>query len=934
MSKRTKQDKPRQDEIIKKKRTLKPGVVIVLTIIILALAVYLSICLIFPNSGVSGTVGLFIFNTLLGAFGGSAFLIPIALVVHALMNKSDIKSGKVKYRWVFSLLLVIFTGTLVHAITYPNVTYDTAYKWYELVELGRAYKGGGGISGGLGQTLVNWFGPAGTIIFTIVLIIVLLGLFLGVTPSVISEKFSFYINRQSEKRVEAQRNMALRKEEREKRRAELEEIEIKREIQRSYKQTNNHDDNDNFFDVPLDESEEEDIQTEKSSDSRYPKDMPSDDVRSYQASKNQTSKLLNQNFFKPSTPKKETKVDYSDYLTKNKIITSYVTPIPTKGTGKKEQPNKETVVLQPPKEEILEEVFSEHENKEIYDKFTSDNGSNKEESYYNETPDTKAEIQIETPKEPIEEEYEEEIIPVKEPVINRRREPVGKEVQEKVYEKPYVYPKIELLNKPERRLDTGTLEDEVQLNAEKLVEVLEDFNIQTHVVGISKGPKVTRYDVELERGVRVRSLLNCVDDISYALATNGVRITGVVPGKSAIGIEVPNSKSKTVYMREMIDTDEFRNLKTPVSVSLGINVPGEKIYMDISKMPHLLVAGTTGSGKSVLLHTFIISMLYRARPDEVKFIMIDPKRVEFNLYKGLPHLVVPIISEPKKAAGALHWATQEMDRRFGLIENENVRDFKSYNEAVKNDPTKEKLASMVIIIDEFADLMMQAPAEVETSICRIAQKARAAGIHLVIGTQRPTVNVVTGLIKANIPSRISLMVANANESRIIIDETGANNLLGQGDMLYKPVGASSPERIQGAWVSDKEIENVVKFIIKNNGGAEGYDTNITEQIEKAAELCDKKAVKSPFGQDEEESSNDSDPMLKKAIEIAVKEKKISASLLQRRLSLGFSRASKLIDIMEERNIVSAPDGQKPRNVLITEAEYAEMCMREDTNDEE
>ena len=468
---------------------------------------------------------------------------------------------------------------------------------------------------------------------------------------------------------------------------------------------------------------------------------------------------------------------------------------------------------------------------------------------------------------------------------------------------------------------------ELRSTAEKLQETLLSFNVKTKIVGYSRGPTVTRYELQPEAGTRVRSIANLVDDIALNLAATGVRIEAPIPGKSAVGIEVPNRTSSIVYLRSLLESPKFKESKSNVTACLGADVAGNPIIFDISKMPHLLIAGATGMGKSVCINSIIISLLYKALPSDVKLLLIDPKKVEFNIYKDIPHLIAPIVCDPKKSAGALIKMVEEMERRFELIEEVGVRDIKAYNELTADDPDREHLPQIVIIIDELADLMMTTPDDVENSICRLAQKARAAGMHIIIGTQRPSVDVITGLIKANIPSRIAFTVASQVDSRTIIDIAGAEKLIGRGDMLYAPVGASKPMRVQGSFVSDSEVESVCDFIRTNTGKAE-YNANIVDGIEEAAARLD--AGKKGGSADVSVSGDDgSDPMLRPAIELAIDCGKISTSLIQRRLSLGYGRAAKLIDKMEQLGYVSAPDGQKPREVLITKQMYMEMVVNND-----
>jgi len=492
--------------------------------------------------------------------------------------------------------------------------------------------------------------------------------------------------------------------------------------------------------------------------------------------------------------------------------------------------------------------------------------------------------------------------------------------------KEYVFPPYSLLNM-ENNVKNEDVSEEMRSTAIKLVETLNSFKVKTRIIDVSRGPSITRYELAPEEGVRVRAIANLVDDISLSLATTGVRIEAPIPGKAAVGIEVPNKNVSIVYLKELLDTQQFRTAKSRVTVGLGMDVAGAPIYLDIAKMPHLLIAGATGMGKSVCINSMIVSLLYKATPDEVKLILIDPKKVELSIYNGLPHLLVPVVTDPKKAAGSLHWAVTEMDRRFELIEEVGVRDVASYNRITKDDPEKEFLPQIIIVIDELADLMMTSPKDVEDSICRLAQKARAAGMHLVIGTQRPSVDVVTGLIKANVPSRIAFTMASQVDSRTIIDVAGAEKLIGRGDMLYAPVGFSKPVRVQGSFVSEAEIDKIIDFI-KSTSGVSSYDSSVIESIEKEAAKCGD-SKKGGGSDTDEDGSDDGDPLFRAAVELAIESGKISTSLLQRRLSIGYGRAAKLIDSMEDRGIVSAPEGQKPRRILISRQDFMEMSFKQE-----
>ncbi|MBQ4355012.1 MAG: DNA translocase FtsK [Clostridia bacterium] len=495
---------------------------------------------------------------------------------------------------------------------------------------------------------------------------------------------------------------------------------------------------------------------------------------------------------------------------------------------------------------------------------------------------------------------------------------------------PYQFPPTDILADDPGSINED-IKEELQENAVKLVETLKSFRVSTKIENISRGPTITRYELLLDPGVRVRSVVNLVDDISLSLATTGVRIEAPIPGKAAVGIEVPNKKQTTVHLRKLIEDSRFRDAKSPLTVALGEDVAGEAVYFDIGKMPHLLIAGATGAGKSVCINSIITSLLYKASPEDVKLILIDPKKVELSIYNGIPHLLVPVVSEPKKAAGSLSWAVGELERRYGLIDAVGVRDITGFNEVTKNDPDYEYMPRIVIVIDELADLMMTAPDDVEDSICRIAQKARAAGMHLIIGTQRPSVDVITGLIKANVPSRIAFRTSSQIDSRTIIDVGHAANLIGMGDMLFNPVGALKPRRVQGAYVNESDVEEVVAYIKNINAAYDNWDSEkIVNEIEREAQKCgvvSGKGKNASAGDDDD--GNDEDPMLKTAVELAIDSGKISTSLIQRRLSLGYGRAAKLIDRMEQLGYVSAPDGSKPREVLITKSEYMEMRLKDE-----
>lgn len=481
----------------------------------------------------------------------------------------------------------------------------------------------------------------------------------------------------------------------------------------------------------------------------------------------------------------------------------------------------------------------------------------------------------------------------------------------------YKFPPISCLSEPDKNGNVD-YSSELRNSGIKLVETLRSFGIETKITEITRGPSVTRYEIQPAPGVKIRKITGLADDIAMNMAASGVRIEAPIPNKAAVGIEIPNRNRSMVSVREIIDSDVYSSAKSKLNVALGKDITGNIICADLAKMPHLLIAGTTGSGKSVCLNAMIVSLLYNATPDEVKLLMIDPKQVEFTVYNGIPHLLVPVVSDPRKSAGALSWAVTEMLNRYKLFSERNVRDIKGYNKFAEANPGIAKMPQIVIFIDELSDLMMAAPHEVEDSICRLAQMARAAGMHLVIATQRPSVDVITGIIKANIPSRIALSVSSQVDSRTIIDTAGAEKLLGNGDMLYSPVGNSKPVRVQGAFLSDGEVENVVDYI--KNQAEQSYDEDIMEKIENHQFIEKKKA-----GFDvENDDKEDVDPMLANAIEVVVEAQMASTTLLQKRLKLGYARASRMMDSLEERGIIGPFQGAKPREVLLSKQQYHEM----------
>ena len=488
-------------------------------------------------------------------------------------------------------------------------------------------------------------------------------------------------------------------------------------------------------------------------------------------------------------------------------------------------------------------------------------------------------------------------------------------------DKGYVFPPLSLLKEPKNA--GGVKGEDNAVTAEHLVSTLRSFGVETRIVDICRGPTVTRYELQPCAGVKISKITALADDIALNLAAGNVRIEAPIPNKAAVGIEVPNKEKNAVCIREILESPEFVSAKSKLTVALGKDISGNIITADISKMPHGLIAGATGSGKSVCTNSIIISLLYKNTPEELKLLLIDPKTVEFEPYNGIPHLLVPVVTDPRKAAGALGWAVTEMEKRYKMLSDRKVRNIEEYNEFVENlgDPEIEKMPYIVIMIDEFADLMQTASKEVEDHIARIAAKARAAGIHLLLATQRPSVDVITGVIKANIPTRIALTTSSQIDSRTIIDAAGAEKLLGRGDMLFSPVGTNKPKRVQGCFVSNEEIKEVVDFV-KGDRSAD-YDDDIMFEIERQAAVEKKQKTGLP------EDGPADDPMIKDAIKVVVENGMASTSLLQRKLKLGYARAARIIDEMEERGVVGPYEGSKPRKVLITQDQLMEMELSSD-----
>ena len=860
----------------------------VLPFVFVALALLLETCFVLASASGDkyvGIAGVFLKDLFLGLFGFCAFLIPIMLVNLAINWRKFVDSYIVTAKIIFIVLFLLSFGALIHIFTKGFIdsnlsAFLSPVKIY--VYSTEKVFSSGALGGFLCECLYALFKSVGTTIIVITLsalfLIFSLGISLRSIGDYIRKKCSIFWEDQKEKMAIRREEMAeerrIKKEEKaeEKARREAEEemmrqAEIELEEERIAEAE--------LRAIEIEEREKRD--REKYGEMRFVDPNP---VSSYSEPKAKKDNV------------KENDVEDDDRIDVGSIFKN------------------------PPKQ---------FDPKELFDG---------EDEIVNDIPEPEAiPIEIEKPKKPKKNESIE--VEIKEITDIDTVPDDGEDsvIPENVV-REYVRPDVDLLKNYKNDENEKAAHEEIRANAAALMDTLKSFGVRIQEITYSRGPTITRYELKPDVGVRIRSIANLVDDIALSLATTGVRIEAPIPNKAAVGIEVPNKIAATVGLRSLIDSPEFEEKKSILTAALGKDVGGNSVYFDIGKMPHMLIAGTTGSGKSVCINCIIMSILYKASPRDVKLILIDPKKVEFQPFRSIPHLYAPIVTDPKKAAGALASAVAEMERRFELIESVGAKNISGYNELTANDPSKEYLPYIVIIIDELADLMMTAADDVETAICRIAQKARAAGIHLIVGTQRPSVDVVTGLIKANIPSRIAFTVASQVDSKTILDCAGADKLIGRGDMLFAPIGSTKPMRIQGAFVDDREVEKIVDFIKDNNDGV-SFNDAFMKRIEEEAAKCGNPKGKggaggfAGFDDDGEPGEEGVDPKFKQALDVAIEMGKISTSLLQRRLEIGYGRAAKIIDRMEALGYVSAPDGNKPRVVLVSKADMMEKRMNDD-----
>ena len=884
------------------------------------------------DGGKTGTVGNFIGNAIKGLFSGASVIIPFFLLNGAIFWRRDVQNGARVYKTVFYAICLVLISVILHLFSKATVLDG---RLSELLDIGQLYKngnvftGGGVIGGFFGLLLAKAIGRTGALIFSFTVLLMLVVFLFGLTPQALWDRFTFYLMRRRDIRMN-KKEEAIRAKEQSGRAAEEAAARRAAESRRG---------NDIFnTEVPVrvdaDTRADKPAKPVKTADAKPVStsnvtpgcfdttviDINADEIRKASREAEEKEKEnIRPAHTSPSRPVSEVPSDGDDLhrvfdqpVGDEKVIEKF------KSDGRQEKISV--------KDGDVAAAFEDKSGEAHLDIGVGHGGPVNALKFDEHKPETKKKkqeaIRYSGTSGVTEGNTDEDVT---EGGIRREKifTPDTDYDDTDNTRSEYIFPPISLLRGGEIKI--GEISDIERENAIKLVETLNSFKVFTRCINISRGPTVTRYELALDPGTKVSAITNRVDDIALSFGTKRVRIESVISGKSAVGVEVANKVVSTVFLRPLIENSSFAKNPSKINVALGMDVAGLPVYMDIAETPHLLVAGATGSGKSVCINTIILSILYKAKPDEVKLILIDPKKVEFNIYNGIPHLLVPVIYDAKKAAGSLQWASTEMERRYELIEAAGQRKIDGYNETLKDHPEREYLPKIVIIIDELADLMMTAANDVETSICRIAQKARAAGIHLIVGTQRPSVDVVTGLIKANIPSRIAFTAASQIDSRTIIDNAGAEKLCGKGDMLFCYKSIINPQRVQGAYVSEDETEKVVSFL-KENAREDNYSDEIMEQIEHEAALCglSKREKAAAAVGESDDPSGPLDPRFREACEIAIEAGKISTSFMQRRLSLGYGRAAKIIDCMERMGIVSPLDGSKAREVLISHDQYLEM----------
>ncbi len=915
--------------------------------ILVVSALWLVLCFVttlFCNSGDSlgqagkqgdhilGVAGYYTSAVFMGFMGPAAFAIPALLVIFVIFWKKYNKRSFVALNSVLAFVASALIAALIHVFWYLGGTFSASFK--VLYGNGVALRGGGVIGGYIGFGLYKLTKVGSIFVLIAILIPVMLFLF-GTTPVEVARKIGAWIGKKREKSREKAAVRKLEKEAAEKERKEREKEEKALAAEQAR----------------LDR--EQALEQE-----RLDREAAREQAR-LEKEAERAARLAEKS--RPPETEEDPQFKAPEELQKDNCVIKVATPDPAEEPIDEETPLEEADVEENAREDdkivpdqdddkLTLYAFNEEEKQHIDGIKEPKAEIDQEDVDEDDLPDTEvhnfvdpngkeSRIGLDAVDDMAAEFFEEnyqvdtETGEVFTPAVQNKEPKSAKEFREQnetheerfVGEIPppppipeYKFPPVDLLEAGSGKYTSDPAE--VEENAKKLRGVLADFRIPVREISCSCGPTITRYEVKPEAGVRVKQIANLVDDIAMGLEKTGVRIEAPIPGKAAVGIEVPNDKPASVKLRNLIENPDFVNHKSKIAACLGADVSGNPVVFDIEKMPHLLVAGTTGSGKSVCINSIIMSILYHAKPNEVKLVLIDPKQVEFQVYRNIPHLACRIISNPKKAAGALNSAVNEMEKRFELIKEVGVRNISGYNEITKNDPEKPYMPRMVIIIDEFADLMMTARDEVETAVVRIAQKARAAGIHLIIGTQRPSADVITGLIKSNVPSRIAFTVKQMMDSRVILDIGGAEKLCGRGDMLYSPIGSPKPLRVQGSLVSDEEVEKVVDFVRDNNAPVV-YDNEFESLIESEAAKCGGESEEADRSGGDFKGGDDEEASVLEAAEIAINAGKLSTSLLQRRLKIGYGKAARIIDTLEEMGVIGPADGPRPRKVLMTMEEF-------------
>jgi len=851
----------------------------------------------------TGEFGAVFSRILKGLFGHGAYIMPFFVIIYALLVLMR-KMAQINARTVFFTILLYLDFVMLNSARFDSVRSETYSFQYikEMFDSGVTLESGGAVGMAIAWPVVKFVDIAGLILIGIAVMVVCIMLIAN-TP------ISLFFERQKAKRIQKKAEAAAEA-------ARLAEEQEQLAIEAAAAEEQ----------LRIDLEKQAEIEKKAALEKKAAMDRQAK-LESQMAAEKSVSDVREKKRF-PFGKKQEPQQDIADLKIKNSE--AFKNPasdfVPLDINGKPITENKRQILEYMNDEDLF--------NPDLKPAFPTDPIDLPEFTYIirDEAPQPEPAQQPETPAaDPVSESFAHSDAPESQPqpaetagdfsqkltkaeireAVTAGAAAVGAEIETKKEsdKKVYKLPSLSLLNSAKRSYNRNE-EAELEMKAAKLEKVLHDFGVNAHVIDVQRGPSVTRYEIQPAVGVKVNSIVRLADDIALNLEAKSLRIEAPIPGKAAVGIEVENDSSSTVTIREMIDSQAFRDLKSKISMVIGKDIYGNPVIGDLKSMPHLLIAGSTGSGKSVCINSIIVSILYRSTPDEVKFILIDPKVVELGNYNGIPHMLIPVVTKPEKAAAALAWAVQEMNDRYRKFAETNVRDLKSYNDKMKNEGKEEEvLPQIVIIIDELADLMMAAAKQVEESICRLAQLARAAGMHMIVATQRPSVDVVTGLIKSNIPSRIAFAVSSQVDSRTILDKAGAEKLVGKGDMLYAPLGPGQPVRLQGPFVTDDEVNAVIDF----------WKEQAADEQSDAKKILD--AIDSSMKVDILDDEEDEDELLQDAIDLIISAQQASASMLQRRFRIGYNRAGRLIDIMEARGIIGPSEGSKPRKVLYTKEEY-------------